>query len=90
MRKAGEELSDLDMRDEEVGAAESGVAENDEAGRLRQENERLRQEIERVKELSIKERLYDHVHVSLRTLDIFIGVMIALGVFVVILGLINR
>lgn len=78
------------MRDEEAGVAESGAAEDDEAGRLRQENERLRQEIERVKELSIKERLYDHVHVSLRTLDIFIGVMIALGVFVVILGLINR
>lgn len=78
------------MRDDEAGVAESGAAEDDEAGRLRQENEQLRQEIERVKELSIKERLYDHVHVSLRTLDIFIGVMIALGVFVVILGLINR
>lgn len=78
------------MRDEEAGVAESGAAEDDEADRLRQENEQLRQEIERVKELSIKERLYDHVHVSLRTLDIFIGVMIALGVFVVILGLINR
>lgn len=78
------------MRDEVAGVTESGAAEDDEAGRLRQENEQLRQEIERVKELSIKERLYDHVHVSLRTLDIFIGVMIALGVFVVILGLINR
>ena len=28
-----------------------------------------------MKEKTIKERIYDHVHVSVRTMDIFIGVM---------------
>lgn len=54
---------------------------------LREENERLREEIARVKSLPLKERLYDHVNVSLRTLDIFIGVMIAIGVIAVIVGM---
>ena len=55
--------------------------------RLEEENERLRQEIERVRNLPLKERLYDKVHVSVRTLDIFIAVMIILGIIVIVLGM---
>lgn len=82
----GRETDMMEIPDEMHSAA----AALEEAERLREENERLQKEIERVRELSVKERLYEHVHVSLRTLDIFIGVMIALGVFVIILGLIDR
>ena len=35
---------------------------------------------------TVKERIYDHVHVSVRTMDIFIGVMVVLFVVVVVLG----
>lgn len=55
--------------------------------KLEEENEKLRQEIERVRNLSLKERLYDKVNVSVRTLDIFIAVMIIFGIIVVILGM---
>jgi len=55
--------------------------------RLEEENERLRQEIERVRNLPLKERLYDKVHVSVKTLDIFIAVMIILGIIVIVLGM---
>ena len=36
------------------------------------------------------ERIYDHVHVSVRTMDIFIGVMVVLFVVVVVLGILNK
>lgn len=55
--------------------------------KLQDENERLRQEIERVRNLPLKERLYDKVNVSVRTLDIFIAVMIIFGIIVVVLGM---
>ncbi len=57
---------------------------------LEAENEKLRQELEFMKEKTVKERIYDHVHVSVRTMDIFIGIMVALFVIVVVLGLINK
>lgn len=57
---------------------------------LETENEKLRQELELMKEKTVKERIYDHVHVSVRTIDIFIGIMVALFVIVVVLGLINK
>lgn len=57
---------------------------------LEAENEKLRQELELMKEKTVKERIYDHVHVSVRTIDIFIGIMVALFVIVVVLGLINK
>ncbi len=57
---------------------------------LEAENEKLRRELELMKEKTVKERIYDHVHVSVRTMDIFIGVMVALFVIVVVLGLINK
>lgn len=57
---------------------------------LEAENEKLRQELELMKEKTVKERIYDHVHVSVRTMDIFIGVMVALFVVVVVLGILNK
>ena len=38
---------------------------------LEAENEKLRRELELMKEKTIKERIYDHVHVSVRTMDSF-------------------
>lgn len=87
-------------RDGSVEMEESGLMDGSvetgggsEAERLRlleEENERLRQEIERVKSLSVKERIYDRIHVSVRTLDIFIAVMVLLGIGVVVLGMLNK
>ena len=57
---------------------------------LEAENEKLRQELELMKEKTVKERIYDHVHVSVRTMDIFIGVMVVLFVVVVVLGILNK
>ena len=54
------------------------------------ENEKLRRELELMKEKTIKERIYDHVHVSVRTMDIFIGVMVVLFVVVVVMGMLNK
>ena len=75
---------------QERKTAESGrelTWEEQNLKRLEEENERLRQEIERVRNLPLKERLYDKVHVSVRTLDIFIAVMIILGIIVIVLGM---
>ena len=57
---------------------------------LEAENEKLRQELELMKEKTVKERIYDHVHVSVRTMDIFIGVMVVLFVVVVVLRILNK
>ena len=75
---------------QERKTAESGrelTGEEQNLKRLEEENERLRQEIERVRNLPLKERLYDKVHVSVRTFDIFIAVMIILGIIVIVLGM---
>ena len=75
---------------QERKTAESGrelTGEEQNLKRLEEENERLRQEIERVRNLPLKERLYDKVHVSVRTLDIIIPVMIILGIIVIVLGM---
>ena len=75
----------------EIGVeVDGGDAEAERLRLLEEENERLREEIERVKSLTVKERIYDRIHVSVRTLDIFIAVMILLGIGVVVLGMINR
>lgn len=58
--------------------------------RLEEENERLRKELEYMKEKNLKERIYDHVNVSVRTMDIFIGIMVVLFVVVIVIGLLNR
>ena len=57
---------------------------------LEAENEKLRRELELMKEKTIKERIYAHVHVSERTMDIFIGVMVVLFVVVVVMGMLNK
>lgn len=69
------------------GSGEALTEEEENLRKLEEENEKLRREIERVRNLSLKERLYDKVNVSVRTLDIFIIVMVILGILVVILGM---
>ena len=56
---------------------------------LQEMNRKLREENERLRSLPLKERLYEKIHVSVRTLDIFIGCMCVLFVIVVILGMMN-
>jgi hypothetical protein len=56
---------------------------------LLEENKRLREENERLKKLPLKERLYDKINVSVRTLDIVIGSLCVLFVIVVILGMLK-
>lgn len=55
---------------------------------LREENRRLKEENEQLNK-SLKERMYDKIHVSVRTMDIFIGCMCILFVVVVILGMLK-
>ena len=82
----GEEIEAVKGTVEE--AAENAVDKTLED--LEAENEKLRQELELMKEKTVKERIYDHVHVSVRTMDIFIGVMVVLFVVVVVLGILNK
>ena len=44
---------------------------------------------ERLKNRSIKERMYDKINVSVRTIDIFIGCMCVLFVAVVVMGMLK-
>ncbi len=55
---------------------------------LREENRKLKEENEQLNK-SIKERMYDKINVSVRTMDIFIGCMCALFVVVVVLGMLK-
>lgn len=57
--------------------------------RLEEENRRLVEENERLKQLPLKERMYDKINVSVRTMDIFIGIMCVLFVVVVIMGILK-
>lgn len=58
---------------------------------LKEENERLRQaEEERIKNLAPKERMYDKIHVSLRTMNIIVGVLFAILIIVLVMGLLDR
>lgn len=54
---------------------------------LAEENRRLKEENERLQNLSPKERLYEHIHVPVRTMNIIIGCLCALFVLVIILGM---
>lgn len=59
--------------------------------RLKAENEQLRlAEEERVKNLGPKERLYDKLNVSLRTMNIIVGIMFLFLFAVLALGLLDR
>lgn len=55
---------------------------------LQEENRKLQEENERLNK-SLKERMYDKINVSVRTMDIFIGCMCVLFVAVVILGMLK-
>lgn len=58
---------------------------------LLEENERLKREREEYrKTLPMKERLYDHVNVSLKTMDRIIAVLFILLGIVLAMGIINR
>ena len=79
------------MMSEQENIQEEVLSETElERRRLEEENERLRKELEYMKEKNLKERIYDHVNVSVRTMDIFIGIMVALFVVVIVIGLLNR
>lgn len=56
---------------------------------LAAENRRLQEENERLKNRSIKERMYDKINVSVRTIDVFIGCMCVLFVAVVVMGMLK-
>ena len=73
-------------------AAEKAVEAFDEKTleELTEENKRLQEENERLKNRSIKERMYDKINVSVRTIDIFIGCMCVLFVAVVVMGMLNK
>lgn len=63
----------------------------EENARLKEENERLRQaEEERLAGLNPKERLYDKIHVSVRTMDIIIGALFVILFVTLAAGLLNR
>ena len=82
----GEEIEAVTGTEEEAAEIAADKTLED----LEAENEKLRQELELMKEKTVKERIYDHVHVSVRTMDIFIGVMVVLFVVVVVLGILNK
>lgn len=92
-KEVSEALEQADEREVYMDIARDRAAKEElteaeaQTRRLMEENEKLREEIERVRSLPMKERIYDHVHVSVRTMDIFIGVMLVLAVVAVILGM---
>lgn len=54
---------------------------------LEEENRKLREENERLQNLSPRERLYEHIHVSVRTMDIIIGILCVLFIVVIVMGM---
>lgn len=73
------------MTQEEVKVLE------DENQRLKEENEQMRlAEEERIRNLTPKDRLYDKIHVSLRTMNIIIGVLFVILFVVLAIGLLDR
>lgn len=69
-------------------SGETAKAEEMSLEALKEENRRLQEENEKLNK-SIKERMYDKINVSVRTMDIFIGCMCVLFVLVVILGMLK-
>lgn len=77
-----------DMKDNEMMTAEELAEQN---RQLREENERLKREREEYrKTLSPKERLYDHVNVSVKTMDRIIAALFILLGVVLVMGILNR
>lgn len=56
---------------------------------LAEGNRRLKEEDERLRSLSSKERLYEHTHVSVGTMNIITGCLCILFVLVIILGMVK-
>lgn len=70
---------------------ESQVSIEEENRRLREENERLRlAEEERIRSLPAKERLYEKINVSLRTMNIIVGVLFVILAVVMTVALLDR
>ena len=57
---------------------------------LEEENRKLKEENVQLREKNLKERLYDHVNVSVRTMDIIIGALCVFFVVVLVIALANR
>lgn len=73
------------MTEEELKAIE------EENQRLKEENEQLRlAEEARLQGLAPKERLYDKINISLRTMNIIIGVLFVILFVVLALGMLDR
>lgn len=88
---ASEDSSEMEAsRKENPENMETEHDSDEERRRLEEENEALRKELELMREKNVKERIYDHVHVSVRTMDIFIGIMVVLFIAVIVIGLINK
>lgn len=67
------------------------VSIEEENRRLREENERLRlAEEERIRSLPAKERLYEKINVSLRTMNIIVGVLFVILAVVMTVALLDR
>ncbi len=98
VKKEAEIAKETDMEksvEEEVEMdTEKGAGMEQELSELEQENERLRRENELLKEyrasLPLKERFYDRVPLTVKQLDIIIGVLLAGLIFVVALGMLDR
>ncbi len=88
----GEEMEKIGRVETAAEAAEEAVealGEKTLEELLAEENKRLQEENERLKNRSIKERMYDKINVSVRTIDIFIGCMCVLFVAVVVMGMLK-
>lgn len=83
-----EEIEKTEVVETAVRAAEEALGEKT-LEELAKENRRLQEENERLKNRSIKERMYDKINVSVRTIDIFIGCMCVLFVAVVVMGMLK-
>ena len=83
------------METEQPKAPEKEFAGAKTMEELERENQRLREEHEQLlKEyrasLPLKERMYDHVPLTVRQLDLIILILLAALVIVVVMGIMNR
>ena len=80
------------MNETEKNTAAASETELERQNRLlREENERLKKEREEYrKPLPAKERLYDHINVSLKTMDMIIAVLFILLGIVFVMGILTR
>ena len=85
-----------DRKREECDGADVPVSVDPEEtlSELELENRRLREENERLKayraSLPPKERMYDHVNLTVKQMDIIIGILLTVLAVVVVMGLLDR